>query len=88
MCTKVTPLPVNPFRSIQRELGDRFVSCEISSRYLVFPEKSRQINERFDLMFVDVMSMNDETNQPHKICQLCLDRSNLLAALGAVETIR
>jgi hypothetical protein len=82
---KVTPLPIDPYRTIRRKIGSRFVPCEIGPRYLVFPEASSRINAKTDFMFVALMTMNDQ-NQSRKLCQLVLNRHALLAALANCPT--
>ncbi len=66
---------------MRNELGDRYVPCEVSSRWLQFPKKvtSQQY------VIVDVMTRNSEGN-PKKICELVLSKKDLLNAVAMLDT--
>ena len=87
MSKKVDPLPINPYKAIQRSLGARFVPCMVSGRYLEFPLKSGGKFQGGEFIPIKLMTVGD-SNQPRKICELVLTREQILAALQACESAR
>ena len=85
MTRKVAPLPVNPYKAIKRKLGDRFVPCMVSGRYLEVAARSGGPFEEGEYIPINVMTIT-EGNQPRRICELVLTREQLLAALAACES--
>ena len=66
------------YARLKRELGARMVSCEISSRWLEFPEVDKASTG--DFVFVAVMTL-DQEERPRKLCELCLKPDDIASAL-------
>jgi hypothetical protein len=64
--------------------GQRVVQCYVSDRFLSFSESSDRLSDGNDLMFVDVMT-RDIDGDVRKLCELILDRRDVLSAVAAVK---
>ena len=80
---KVTRFPIKAYQRWRNRLGKRAVPCMVSDRWLQFPEKSDRLKGGH-FMFVDVMTRADGENA-RKICQICITKEDLLAALKEVN---
>jgi hypothetical protein len=80
---KVTQFPIKADQRWRNRLGKRAVPCVVSDRWLQFPEKSDRLKGDH-VMFVDVMTRADGGNV-RKICQICITKEDLLAALKDVN---
>lgn len=80
---KVVRFPIKGYERWKNRLGPRAVPCHVTLRWLQFPEQSDHLKDGH-YMFVDVMTRgSDDTDK--KICQLCISKEDILAALGAVD---
>ena len=80
---KVTRFPIKGYQRWRNRLGKRAVPCNVTDRWLQFPERSDSMKEGH-FMFVYIMTMPDGENA-RKICQLCVTKEDLLAALKEVD---
>ena len=80
---KITRFPIKGDQRWKNRLGKRAAACIVSMRWLQFPEKSTALRDGH-FMFVDVMTSTDG-NDARKLCQLCISKEDLLAALGEVD---
>lgn len=72
----------------QGRLGQRAVLCLVSDRWLQFPIDSELLEDGGHYMLVDVMTAPEGILQDgprRKLCQLCISKEALLAALRAVN---
>lgn len=83
MADKVVRIPINSKQRSINEHGQGYVPCEVSSRWLQFPDQSTLLNCG-ELMFVDVMTY-DSNDNPKKICNLCISREDIMRALNNVK---
>jgi len=65
-------------------MGPGYVPCEVSSRWLQFPENSGGYFSAGEYIEVDVMTL-DQNEKPRKICNLILTRADLERALKNVK---
>ncbi len=86
MSNKIIKIPINREQRLINENGQGYVPCEVSSRWLQFPNES-QIVDGKELMFVDVMTY-DINQEKRKICNLCLSREDIIRALYNVKTVK
>lgn len=62
---------------------ERKAVCEVSSRWLQFPETAQTVYDA-PLMIIDVMTLNGD-DQEKKICQLVLSKDDLLQILSRID---
>jgi hypothetical protein len=79
----ITRFPTSGFQRWKNRLGKRVAPCIVTQRWLQFPETSAALEDGH-YMFVDVMTAGDN-DTPRKICQLCVSKEDLLAALNQVR---
>lgn len=83
MKEKNIKIPITYDQRIRNFRGKGYVPCEISSRWLQFPEQSAMVGGK-ELMFVDIMTYNQD-GEDKKICNLCIFREDILGALSTVK---
>ncbi len=71
------------FNRRKRSMGPRLVECQVSTRWLEFPESSIGTFRDGEYIAVSVMTLGSD-EEPKKLCDLILTREGLSAALGAV----
>ena len=79
-------LRVAPGVRRRNRLGKRAVPCEISDRWLQFPETSDAVLGIGDMMVVAVMT--NAFVGPRKLCDLTISREDLAKALSNVKSVR
>lgn len=82
MSNKITRIPIT---HKQRDINLHdfgYVPCEVSGRYLQFDETYCKDN---NLVFVDVMTTDTNSDSPRKICQLCLDIDLLKKVINEIQ---
>lgn len=62
------------------EYGKGYVPCEVSERWLQFPDEIS--DERY--IGVDVMT-NGSDNNPKKLCELVVSKEDLIRAINSIE---
>lgn len=82
---KVIRIPIEYKQRMINKYGQGYVPCEISGRWLQFPEESAFVGNE-ELMFVDVMTMDTCNDKPRKLCQLCVSREDILRALDNIKS--
>ncbi len=83
MDNKIIKIPINREQRLINEHGQGYVPCEVSGRWLQFPNESQVVDGK-ELMFVDVMTYDINQNI-RKICNLCLSREDILRALNNIK---
>ena len=77
-------------RRIRERLGPRTVICEVSDRWLQFPQDSTVLADGEHYMTVAVMTARGGVlgdGPRRKLCELCISKEAILAALMRVEEI-
>ncbi len=82
--SKVVKFPISFSQRKRNEKGKGYVPCEVSNRWLQFPENSGGIFSTGEYIEIDVMTL-DQNDQPKKICNLILTRENIERALSNVK---
>lgn len=82
--TNITKFPGSGERHDRRNLKTGIVECQVSGRWLQFPEKSAEVGGK-EFMFVDVMTLGGN-EQPRKICEMVLAKEDLIAMLAKINT--
>ncbi len=77
---KVVKIPITYKQRKLNVLGDGHVPCEVSERWLQFPDTAE--DPRW--LPVDVMTMGSD-DLPRKICELVLNKEDLLRAVNAIK---
>jgi len=67
------------------EKGPGYVPCEVSGRWLQFPEKSGGNFQIGELMEVKVMTKGDSGNE-RLLCSLIITKEDLVRAINSVKT--
>ena len=81
--TKVQRIAVSWKQRWRNRMGNQAVQCQVSNRWLQFPEGAGTGTDGEDWMIVDVMTL-DSNEQPKKICELVLSRADILQTLEHV----
>lgn len=80
----VTKFPVKTSERRRNRLGARAVPCQVSDRWLQFPEDAGMLGDD-KWMFVDVMTRASDGETHHKLTTLCLSKKELLKAIERVK---
>lgn len=80
---KVTKIPISYSQRKLNEMGDGYVPCQISDRWLQFDSES-ELCGGGEFISVDVMTLGSN-EQSKKICQLILTREDIERALASVR---
>jgi hypothetical protein len=75
----VIRIPVSAKQRWRNEMGDRAVQCQVSNRWLEFPEV-RHAEGDDDWLHVYVMTL-DANEEPKRICELVLSRHDIEKAM-------
>jgi hypothetical protein len=78
----VTKFPGSTERRKRANLKDGKVTCQVTSRWLQFPEKASVVNGE-SYMFIDVMTL-DTDERAKKLCVLCVTKEDLMAMLSRI----
>ena len=79
---KVVGFPIKSWQRQRNQMGVRAVPCEVSDRWLQFPEVSEPLRD-VNVMWVDVMTKSEE-GKTRKLCRLCISKEDLSKALKSV----
>lgn len=82
MSDKVTRIPITHKQRDINLHGPGYVPCEITGRYLQFDKNYCKDN---NLVFVDVMTVDTASDDPRKLCQLCLDIELLKKVIDEIQ---
>ena len=82
MDDKIVRIPITYSERKKNQMGDGYVPCYISSRYLMIQGVS-ECNDETIMMF-DVMTENDE-GVSRKICEMAIDINDLNEAVKKVK---
>lgn len=69
----------------RNSMGDGYVPCMVSGRWLQFPKMSDGKCQSGEFIDVSVMTL-DSNEKPRKICSLVITREDIKRALKAVKT--
>jgi hypothetical protein len=83
--TNITKFPNHQQRRALRNLKNGIVECQVSGRWLKFPEKASEVDGK-GFMMIDVMTLGSG-EQPRKICELVLTKEDLIAMLNKIDII-
>ncbi|MCL5037972.1 MAG: hypothetical protein M1269_12800 [Chloroflexi bacterium] len=85
MENKIIRFPLNSKQRAINEMGQGYVPCEVSTRWLQFDEFSSLCAEE-EFMSVSVMTY-DKNEKPRKICDLIITREDLERTLKYVKPL-
>lgn len=80
MSDKIVKIPISHKQRKINEHGNGYVPCEVSERWLQFDT----VGTKNGLVAVNVMTKNDK-GVKKKICQMVLNKDDLLRALNSVD---
>jgi hypothetical protein len=83
MTGRVVRFPVDWRQRWRNRMGDRAVPCQVSGRWLEFPEAADRVAGE-DWMVINVMTEDYAGEKARKLCGLVLSRDDLLHALNRV----
>ena len=79
---KVVGFPVKSWQRQRNRMGVRAVLCEVSERWIQFPEGSQPLTD-VNVMWVDVMTKSEE-GKTRKLCTLCISKEDIAKAIAKV----
>lgn len=82
MDDKIIRIPITYSERKKNQMGDGYVPCYISSRYLMIQGVSKCNDET--IMMFDVMTENDK-GVSRKICEMAIDINDLNEAIKKVK---
>ncbi len=82
MSAKVVRFP-SSYKMLRKKLGSRLVECQISGRWLQFPEKSAGQFRGGEFIPLSVMTL-DSNEEPRKLCEMVVTKEDLLKAINLV----
>jgi len=80
----VKRFPTSKEKRKRRDLNAGKVTCQVSGRWLQFPEHAHDVGGE-GFMMVDVMTV-DQNDNPRKLCELVLTKEDLEAMLLRIPT--
>jgi hypothetical protein len=80
---KVKRIPVSWKQRWRNRMGDRAVQCQVSDRWIEFPEYSAE-SDGEQWMIVHVMTTGSD-ERPRRLCELVLAREDIEYALDHVR---
>jgi len=87
--SKVIPFPVRSDISYKQrminQLGKGYLPCFVSDRWLQFNTVSEMYGD-FELVTMNVMTLNKD-GQPHKLCEMIIEKEDLIRVYKAIEKI-
>jgi len=76
---------IKKFERSQRQMAKPQIRCAVSNRFIAFSETSDLLDSGEDYMFMDVMT-SDADGEPRKLCELIIDRRDLLKTLAGIKS--
>jgi hypothetical protein len=86
MSDNVTRFPGRRERTRLKNIRERKVACEVSSRWLQLGKQSDAYGDGPEYLHVDVMTL-DQNEKPRKLCELIVDARDLRAVLGKLPRV-
>lgn len=85
MANKIEHFPRGEARRTRLNLRKHRVACQVSERWLQFPQTAQQL-QGGDFMMIDVMTIG-ANDTDRKLCELVLTKQDLLNMLAQVKTV-
>ena len=82
--SKIVKFPVSYSQRIRNTMGKGYVPCEVSGRWIQFPEYSGGYFTEGEYIDIAVMTL-DQNERPRKLCNLIVTREDLERALKNVK---
>lgn len=76
----IVKIPISYNQRKRNEMGKGYVPCEVSERWLQFPE----LVSDYRCITVDVMTMG-RNDKPRKICDLIINMDDILRAINSIK---
>lgn len=83
--TNITKFPNHQERRNRRNLKNMIAKCQVSGRWLKFPEKASEVGGK-GFIVIDVMTYGNG-DEPRKICELILIKEDLIEILDKIEVV-
>lgn len=77
---KVVRIPITYSQRKINEMGEGYVPCEVSGRWLQFPDNVSDLR----WIPVDVMTIGSDSTA-RKICELVIGKEDILRAINSIE---
>jgi len=81
---KIVRFPVTSMKRKRNSMGDGYVPCMVSERWLQFPDMSAGDFKEGEFIDVSVMTL-DSNEKPRKICSLVITREDIAKAVNAIK---
>lgn len=82
---KVTQVPIKYMERKKNMVGEGYVSCQVSGRYLKVQGDSALLVAG-EFITIDVMTEETKNDMPKKICELIVTREELLRGIERSKT--
>jgi len=79
MDNKIIHIPISYKQRKLNQMGEGYVPCEVSSRWIQFPKEA---NENY--IPIDIMTIG-ENEKPKKICEMIVSKENLIKAINSIK---
>jgi hypothetical protein len=81
---KLIRLPVTRERKKRNMFGPYYVPCMVSSRYMLFPNKSGGHFNEGEYIDLSIMTETDD-GKSKKLCELIVTREDILRAINSIR---
>ena len=81
--SNIRRFPVTRDRHMRNKYGSRYVPCQVSGRYILFPEESAGPFSEGEYMALSIMTLNEGPER--KLCDLIVTREDLFRAIDNVK---
>ena len=75
---------MNWSQRLKNKLGRYAVPCQVSERWLQFPEQSSNMKQDGEWLCIDVMTRN-QNDKARKLCELVVTKEDLLKVLESIK---
>ncbi len=84
MKNKVIKFPISRSNCHKNKMGNGYVPCMVSDRWIQFPKKSAGHFEGGEFIEISIMTHSYTKDEPRKLCDMIVTREDLLRAINAI----
>ena len=81
---KIIKFPIGYQQRIKNQMGQGYVPCMVSERWIQFPKRSGGDFPDGEFIGISVMTKGDN-GKPRKLCDLVITREDIIRAINSVE---
>lgn len=78
---KIIKMPITYTERKLNEMGNGYVPCQVSERWIQFPENTTD----YRFIPIEIMTIGKD-EKPKKICEMIMNRDDIVRAVNAVKS--